>query len=157
LSPSTFDSRIGPKLEIVARTGTPMPPVPSDKNSTGKAVGVQSSPVSSARAAVLSLAVPGQALPGQVALDVGHHHRHARGGQLLGDHLQRLRLTGAGRTGDQAMPVDGGQRDTDLSVRVGGAVHRHRSQFERLALDDIPGSDLLRLAGRRFGGHDPRH
>ena len=35
LSPSTFDSRIGPKAEIVARTGTPIPPVPSDRNSTG--------------------------------------------------------------------------------------------------------------------------
>ncbi len=35
LRPSTFDSRIGPKLVIVARTGTPIPSVPSDRNSTG--------------------------------------------------------------------------------------------------------------------------
>jgi hypothetical protein len=63
LSPNTFDSRIGPKLVIVARTGTPMPVVPSDMNSTGKAVGVQLSPLSLARCSVLSLATPGRDRP----------------------------------------------------------------------------------------------
>ena len=63
LSPNTFDNRMGPKLEIVARTGTPTPPVPSDRNSTGKAVGVQSSPVSLARATILSLLTPGRDSP----------------------------------------------------------------------------------------------
>ena len=63
LSPNTFDSRMGPKLEMVARTGTPMPDVPSVRNSTGYAVGVQLSPVSFARCAVLSLATPGRDSP----------------------------------------------------------------------------------------------
>ncbi|CKS35077.1 Uncharacterised protein [Mycobacterium tuberculosis] len=63
MSPNTFASRIGPKLEMVARTGTPTPLAPSDRNSTGKAVGTQSSPVSFARAAVLSAASPGRARP----------------------------------------------------------------------------------------------
>jgi hypothetical protein len=35
LSPRTFDSRIGPNAVIVARTGTPMPPSPSDRKVTG--------------------------------------------------------------------------------------------------------------------------
>ncbi|CPU29395.1 Uncharacterised protein [Mycobacteroides abscessus] len=63
LSPSTFDSKIGPKLRMVARTGTPIPLVPSDTNSVGKPVGTQSSPVSLARAAVLSPASPGWEMP----------------------------------------------------------------------------------------------
>ncbi|PQM47708.1 hypothetical protein C1Y40_02079 [Mycobacterium talmoniae] len=63
LSPSTFDNSTGPKLEMVARTGTPIPPVPRDRNSTGKPVGAQSSPVSLARSVVLSLPSPGRAKP----------------------------------------------------------------------------------------------
>ena len=39
LRSSTFDSRIGPKSVIVARTGTPVPRPPSARNSTGKPVG----------------------------------------------------------------------------------------------------------------------
>ena len=57
---STFDSRVGPKLVIVARTGTPVPMPPSARNSTGKAVGAQPvSAVSAARWVILSLLVPG--------------------------------------------------------------------------------------------------
>ena len=58
LSPNTFDNNTGPKLSTVARIGTPTPSVPSDKNSTGNPVAAQLSPVSLARAAVLSLASP---------------------------------------------------------------------------------------------------
>jgi len=59
---------------------------------------------------------------GQVALDVGHEHRHARRGQLLGQPLQRLGLAGAGRAGDQAVPVDHPQRQLDHGCRDDGAV-----------------------------------
>ena len=54
---------MGPKLVMVARTGTPMPSVPRDRNSTGYAVGVQSSPVSVARWVVLSFDTPGRDSP----------------------------------------------------------------------------------------------
>ena len=63
LSPSTFDSRIGPNAVIVARTGTPIPEAPSERNRTGNAVGAQSSPVSWARFVVRSLGSPGRARP----------------------------------------------------------------------------------------------
>ena len=124
--------------------------VPSDRNSTGNAVGVQSSPVSLARCGDLVVALPGPRQPGQVALDVGHQHRHAGRRQLLGDHLQRLRLAGARGAGDQAVPVDGGQRDADLRGRVDSPVDDDGAQFQRLALDGVAGGDLLCGGGCRL-------
>ena len=130
-----------------------MPEVPSDRNSTGNAVGVQSSPVSVARCVglVVGLARPRQAR--QVALDVGHHHGHARSRQLLGDHLQRLRLAGAGGARDQAVPVDGGQRDAHLRGRVADPVDDDGAQFQRLAFDGVTCGDLLCGGGCRLGRH----
>ena len=151
MSPSTFDSRIGPKLVIVARTGTPIPEVPSDRNSTGKAVGVQSSPVSLARCLGLVVRLTGPRQAGQVALDVGHHDGHAGRGQLFGDHLQRLRLAGAGGACDQAVAVDGGQRDTHLRGRVDDPVDDDGAQFQRLAFGGVTGGDLLGGGGCRLG------
>ena len=42
---------------------------------------------------------------GEVALDVGHEHRHACAAEALGERLQRHRLAGAGGAGDQAVAV----------------------------------------------------
>ena len=42
---------------------------------------------------------------GEVALDVGHEHRHADRRKALGHHLQRDRLAGAGGAGDEAVAV----------------------------------------------------
>ena len=144
---------MGPKLVMVARTGTPIPEVPSDRNSTGNAVGVQSSPVSLARCCDLVVRLAGPRQARQVALDVGHHHRNACGGELLGDHLQRLRLTGAGRACDKAVPVDGGQRNAHLRSRIDGAVNDDGAQFERLTLDGVSGGDLLGGGCCRLGRH----
>ena len=63
LSPSTFDNRIGPNELTRARSGTPMPSVPSDRNSTGCPAGAQSAPVCSARPRALSESSPGFASP----------------------------------------------------------------------------------------------
>ena len=41
----------------------------------------------------------------QVAFDVGTEHWHAGARETLGEHLQRHRLAGAGRAGDQPVPV----------------------------------------------------
>ena len=105
----------------------------------------------------MSFVSPGPRQARQVALDVGHHHRHPGGGQLLGDHLQRLRLTGAGGACDQAVPVDGGQRDADLRGRVDGPVDDDGAQFQRLALDGVTCGDLLGGGGCRLGRHGLRH
>src|SRR5271165_5743892 len=144
LSPNTFDSRIGPKLEIVARTGTPSPPVPSDRNSTGKAVGVQSSPVSEALAAILSFGTPGR------------------------DRPDRSPLTSAIITDTPAadscsaitcrdfvfpVPVDHGQRDANLRGGICGAVDDHTPEVEGLPLDGVAGGDLLSRGGCRFCTH----
>ena len=42
---------------------------------------------------------------GQIALHVGHEHRHAHRAELLGQHLQRHGLARAGRAGDEAVAV----------------------------------------------------
>ncbi len=52
---------------------------------------------------VLSLADGGDAR--EVALDVGGEHRHTRGREAFGEHLQRHRLAGAGRAGDETVPI----------------------------------------------------
>jgi hypothetical protein len=41
----------------------------------------------------------------EITLHVGHEHRHAEGGETLGDGLQRHRLAGAGGAGNQPVPV----------------------------------------------------
>ena len=153
MSPSTFDSRIGPKLEMVARTGTPIPDgaqrqeLDRERRRRPVVAGV----LGALRGLVVRLAGPRQ--PGQVALDVGHHHRNAGGGQLLGDHLQRLRLAGAGGARDQAVAVDGGQRDAHLRGRIDGAVDDDGAQFQRLTFDGVTGGDLLGGGGCRLGRH----
>ena len=53
---------------------------------------------------------------GEVALHVGHEHRHADLRQALGDGLQRDRLAGAGGAGDQPMAI--GQRGQQKAVRL---------------------------------------
>ena len=111
--------------------------MPSDKNSTGNAVAVQSSPVSLARAAVLSLASPGRARPDRSPFTSAINTATPGRAELLGDQLQRLGLAGSGRSGHQTVPVDGGQRDADLRRRVGHAVDDDRAQLQCLTVDGV--------------------
>ena len=153
MSPSTFDNRIGPKLVIVARTDTPIPEVPRDRNSTGKGVGVHG--VTGVLGALLGLVVgfTGPRQAGEVALDVGHDDGHARRGQLFCDHLKCLCLAGTGGACDQAVAVDGGQRDTHLGGRVTNPVDDDGAQLQRLALGGVTCGDPLGGGGCRLGGH----
>src|SRR6266403_5726615 len=96
LSPSTFDSRIGPKLEMVARTGAPIPEVPSDRNSTGKGVGVHESPVSVARCSDVSLATPGRDNPDRSPLTSAIITGTPAADSCSAIHLQCLGLAGTG-------------------------------------------------------------
>ena len=108
---STLASSCGPKSETVARTGTPGPMPPSERNSTGKPVGANGIAELGRRASAPAPAgVAGRGEAGEVALDVGDEHRHAGGRELLGDPLQRLRLAGAGRARDQPVAVHHRQR-----------------------------------------------
>ena len=73
----------------------------------------------------------------QIALDVGGEHRDPGSRELLGEHLQRAGLAGAGRAGDE--PVAVGHRDRD--------AHRHVGH--RLAVDEcahLEGGPLERVA-----------
>jgi hypothetical protein len=54
---------------------------------------------------MLERAAAGHRNAGQIALNVGHEHRHALGGELLGQGLQGHRLAGAGGPGNQAVAV----------------------------------------------------
>ena len=150
LSPNTFDSRIGPKLVMVARTGTPMPSVPSDRNSTGKAVGVQLSPVSVARWVVLSPGAPGRDSPDRSPLTSAITTGTPAADNCSAMHLQRLRLAGARGARDQTVPVHGGQRDPHQRGRVDDTVHDDGAQLQRLPFDGITSGDLLRGGGGRF-------
>ena len=77
----------------------------------------------------LGLARRGDA--GEIALDVGGEHRNAGARKSFGEHLQRHGLAGAGRAGDQAVPVGEPQgeifrlcalADENLAVLI---IHRH--------------------------------
>ena len=93
--------------------------------------------------------------PGQVALDVGHHDRHPGRRQLLGDDLQRLGLAGTGRAGDQAVTVDGGERNLDLSGGIDDPVDDHSAEVQGLAGDVVTSGDLLRGGCTRVSRHAP--
>ena len=73
-------------------------------------------------------------MPGQIALDVGHEHRHAVRREALGQHLERDRLAGAGGAGDQAVAV--GETELEQLRRVSLADQNARHQpVPSLALD----------------------
>ena len=55
---------------------------------------------------------------GEIALHVGHEHRHAGGGEAVRERLQGHRLAGAGGAGDEAMAVGEGGQERELLVRV---------------------------------------
>ena len=86
---------------------------------------------------ILSLVGPGRAEPGQVALDVGGEHRDAGGAELLGEQLQGLGLAGAGRPGDQPVPVEHAERDPDRDVGQRGRVEHQPAELERRALERV--------------------
>ena len=79
------------------------------------------------------VASPGAGEAGQVALDVGHEDRDAGLGQLAGEELERLRLAGAGRAGDEAVAVEHRQGDLDARV-VGQLAVEHRAADDEARL-----------------------
>ncbi len=102
------DSSSGPRSEIVARTGTPRLPNTS-QNATGLADQAGASkPVDFSLSLSLGEVAPAAAMPERSPFDVGHEHRHTDAREMLRQHLQRHRLAGAGRAGDEPMAV--GQR-----------------------------------------------
>ena len=58
---------------------------------------------------------PGGRQAGEVAFDVGQKHRHAEAREVVGEHLQRHGLAGAGRAGDQAVAI--GERQDERPRR----------------------------------------
>ena len=153
LRSSTLDSRVGPEAghgrahrhagadaaerEELDREGGRRPVV---------------SPVSVARWVILSLLAAGCGEAGQVALDVGDDDRDAGGGQLLGQHLQRLGLAGAGGARDQAVPVHHRQRHPDLRVRDRPARRAPPRRVRALH----PSSRTRRRCARRICGFGSR-
>ena len=99
--------------------------------------------------------VAGDGQAGHVALDVGDEHRHARGGELLGHELQRLRLARAGRAGDEAVAVERGERDAHGGVAVDVPSSTARPEVERGALGRVGGGDGLVEVGAHGAGRLP--
>lgn len=88
----------------------------------------------------------GAAQARQVTLDVGHDDGHACGRELLGDDLQRLGLAGAGRPGDETVPVHHRERDPHLRPGVDDTVDAHRAELQGRTVDRVSRGDLLRGA-----------
>ncbi len=95
----------------------------------------------------LVAALAGRREAGQVALHVGEEDRDALVGQLLGHELERLRLAGAGRAGDEAVAVEHAQRDLHRGVGVGLPVDHGGTQLEHGAVERVAGADLVDLGG----------
>ena len=60
---------------------------------------------------------PGDCQAAEIALDVHEQGRNTGFGELLGDHLERLGFSGAGRAGDEAVTIHGAQGQADLAPR----------------------------------------
>ena len=109
----------GPMSDTVARTGCPAAPKTS-QNTTGDARQRGSvPPVRLSRSVSFADDDPGRREPGEIAFDVGHERRHAEPREVLGHHLQRDGLAGAGRAGDQPMTIRQGGTHRDLHARRG--------------------------------------
>jgi hypothetical protein len=76
-------------------------------------------------AASFSPILAGLAGAGQVALDVGHEHRHADAREILGQGLQGHGLAGAGGAGDEAVAVGQAWQQ----VAFDGGVLRNQQGF----------------------------
>ena len=150
----TLLSRIGPNWVSVARIGVALLLPPRERNSTGYAVGVQSSPVSFTRVWTRALSSPGRAIP------------------------DRSPLTSARNTGTPAsdscpasacsvfvlpVPVAPATRPCRLSiasgirtraVRIDLPVDDDGAQFQGAALDRVTGGDALRRSLTRVVCHD---
>jgi hypothetical protein len=74
----------------------------------------------------------GLADAGEVALDVGHEHRHAEFAEVLGQRLQRDRLAGASGAGDQPVAVGQGGQQVAFDIAVAGDEDRvgHERAFQ---------------------------
>ena len=70
------------------------------------------------RSLSLAFIVPGLAIAGEIAFDVGHEHRHADRAECLGHDLQRDGLAGAGGAGDQAVAVGKPGQQAELSCEA---------------------------------------
>ena len=117
-------SSSGPNELTVARTCAPSSP-DSDRNSTGWPDGSNVQAQRLQPLVDLRTALAGLGEPRQVALDVGDEDRDAGLRQLTGEHLERLRLAGAGRARDQPVTVQHRQRDLHPHfVEQLPAVHR---------------------------------
>ena len=98
-------------------------------------------PSSATRSVTLSLGSPGSQQAGEVTLDVGREHRHAHRRELLGHQLERLRLAGAGRAGDQAVAVAHARRDLHDGVGDDGAAEQPAPERDRLAVGRVRRGD----------------
>ena len=67
--------------------------------------------------------------------------------ELLGHELQRLRLAGAGRARDEAVPVEHAERDLHRGVGVGLPVDHGGTQLEHGPVERVAGADLVDLGG----------
>src|SRR5262249_20904312 len=109
------------------------------------------------RAALLHLwvgRVSGRRQAREVALDVGDEDRSPRVRQLAGEHLQRLRLAGPGRARDQAVAVEGRERDPDSWVVQRLVLEQGRADDQRRLGEAVAALHLLDELGLHQGMKD---
>jgi hypothetical protein len=87
---------------------------------------------------------------GEVALDVGHEDRHAALAERLRHRLQGHGLAGAGRAGDQAVPVR--HRRQELAQRVAASARRMASSMRDGSREGCDPVYPAKAPRRRRGG-----
>ena len=110
--------------EIVARTGMPRFPKTSQNTAGfGRHVGRRRRRGGFSRSRIFGRQRAGGGDARQIAFDVGEKHRHADPREMVGEHLQRHGLAGAGRAGDQPVTIrEAGRNSTSLPAGASSAI-----------------------------------
>jgi hypothetical protein len=86
-----------------------------------------------------------------VALDVADEGQDPGDTQLLGQHLERLRLPGPRRTGNEAVPVEHGERHANREIRMDRSISHGGAEDEAWLLEGVAGTNGTLEVGRHGG------
>ena len=145
LMPSRRPRINGPRSEIVARTGMPRRPNTSH-STTGLARHAGSAtPVAASRSFSFAVNDPAAASPVKSPLTSARNTGTPMRREMIGEHLQRDRLAGSRRAGDQAVAVGDGGTEEDVGAAAGAGDRKGLSHAAIIICDAIRGFGLNNL------------